>query len=524
MNLPSTNPPPPAADRLQLRAQLDALAHAGAGCLRAWRWRGALRDAARWAPLWLGALPLAGFVARASGALDGAPLSFATLAGLTLAGPVLFVLAHVAWSLLQFQPPRTAALALHDQHLKTKDRLVIADEFLGAADLDAAVPHSAFMRAAVEDARNCARAALATPLPPLPVPAWTVRAVSWWGVPLALLFILLGRVPIGVGALSQPPAGQPLPLVADATPVSKPSDNPSPAVRRTPRPPPAAEPATSDEKSSSPTPQMARRARKDQPMEGQPASGGGSQASTSNSSSQSAGLASSQRSKANDKKPELAKSEEQDEKSPNAAQKKPRKKKDPGQLAMDSNSGQGKSSSSSSNLNPFEAPEQPDKSGQDPKADPDDEGDEDEDEQEKSGGVNKPMDNSKAPAVDRNLSTRPPDGDQPGNGRGGPGEIKKTRGVSTMILGIPIPDRVPGTPSPGRSKVTQEFSRPKEEAHPALEAQVHATRSGAVGHVEQPDLLPWRRSLIENYFTAIRKPADDSGEPAAPAPPEARPR
>ncbi len=254
-------------------------------------------------------------------------------------------------------------------------------------------------------------------------------------------------------------------------------------------------------------------------MDGQPASGGGAQASTSNSGTRSAGLASSQRSKSSEKKPEAAKAEEPEEKESAATKKKPRKKKDTGQLAMDSNSGQGKSSSSSSNLNPFEAPEQPDKTGQDPKADAEDDGDEDEDEQEKSTGVNKPMADTKAPAVDRNLSTQPPGEGPPGNGRGGPGEIKKTRGVPSMILGIPVPDRIPGTPSPGRSKVTQEYTRPKEEAHAALEAQSHATRTGAVGHIEQPDLLPWRRTVVENYFLSVRQRPEDSPEPAAPVPP-----
>jgi hypothetical protein len=334
-----------------------------------------------------------------------------------------------------------------------------------------------------------------------------------------VLFILLSRVAIDFGGLVRPGTGQPLPLVADASPVAKPSENPNANVRRTARLPAEPEPVTGDEKASAASPQTPRRAKKERPMDGQPASGGGAQASTASSGSRSAGLASSQRSKAQDKKPAATKPEDDDEKESTAAKKKPRPKPDTGQLAMDSNSGQGKSSSSSSNLNPFEAPEQLDRNGQDPKGDPEDDADEDEDEMEKTSGVNKPMDDTKAPAVDRNLSTQPPGEGPPGNGRGGPGEIKKTRGVPTMILGIPVPDRVPGTPSPGRSKVTQEYTRPKEEAHPTLEAQSHATRTGAVGHLEQPDLLPWRRSLVEKYFISIHQRLESAEESGTTPPP-----
>ena len=253
-------------------------------------------------------------------------------------------------------------------------------------------------------------------------------------------------------------------------------------------------------------------------MDGQPASGGGAMASVSNSGNQSAGQASSQRGKPPEKKPETPQPEEPEEKEAAAAKPKPRQKKDSGQLAMDSNSGQGESTSSSSNLNPFEAPEQQDKPGQDPKADVDDDAGQDEDEQEKSTGVNKPMDKTKAPAVDRNLSTQPPQGGEPGNGRGGPSEIKKTRGVPTMILGLPVPDRVPGTPSPGRSKVTQEYTRPKEESHPTVAAQSHDPRTGPIGHIEQPDLLPWRRALVEQYFMSVHQRADDVAAPPTQVP------
>jgi hypothetical protein len=509
--------PPPAPDRTQLRARLDTLAASGTRCLRQGRFRRAWREAAGWAPLALPVLPFAVLVMRTSGLVALPPLGAPALAGLALLGVLLWLVGRVAWLTLTYQPPRAVALALHDRHLATHERLVIADEFLTSADLAGNAPHSAFMRAAVDDAGACAERAFATPLPPLPVSAWRIQRASWWGVPIAAALILLTGVGLGPRTLPEVTLTKPPLLVADASPVAPPPENPAATTRRAPRPPAspvAPEPPAPEDKTASAPRALPRLARKEQPMDGQPGSGGGSHASNSNSGTQAAGISPSQRSAPKEKKPEVARAEEPEEKErPTKEKKAPkRRKQDAGQLAVDANPGQGKSSSSSGNLNPFESPEEADKTGKGALADAEDEAAEDEDEQEKSNTVNKPMGNTKDPVVDRNLSTRPPeDGDQPGDGRGGPSDIKKTRGVPSMILGIPVPDRVPGTPSPGRSKVTQEYTRPKEESHAALEAQVHAARTGAVGHVEQPDLLPWRRALLEKYFMSVRQRPDEAG-------------
>ena len=47
------------------------------------------------------------------------------------------------------------------------------------------------------------------------------------------------------------------------------------------------------------------------------------------------------------------------------------------------------------------------------------------------------------------------------NGRGGPSEQKKSRGVASLVLGVPIPDHVKGPPNPGRTKITQERVQPR---------------------------------------------------------------
>lgn len=515
----ATAAPPP--DRAQLRVQLDTLATSGAASLRHWRLRLALREAVRWLPLALAVGPLALIFARVFAGAPAPRPGLAALAVWCAVGLAFYLVLHVAWTMVRYRPVRATALALHDRVRGTKDRLVTADEFLRAPDLDGDAPHHSFMRAAVDDARASAHAALAAPLPSLPVPGWSIRTASWWGVPVALVLVLLGRIAFTPGDAAKPGGVRSAATLADTPPPPKPPAEPAAVPRRPPRPPAAVppEPAGASEKASPDSKPLRRVARREQPIDGQPGTGSGAQASTSNASSQAAGLASNQRTAPPQKKPEAARPEDPEEDTASAAPKNPRRRPTTGQMALDANAGQGKSAGSSSSLQQIESPEESDRAGAPPKTEVEDEAADDEDEHEKSNSVNKPMGDTKPPPVNRNLSNRPPEGDEPGNGRGGPGDIKKTRGVPSMILGIPVPDRVPGMPGPGRSKVTQEFTRPKEESHPAVAAVAQPPRTGPIGHVEQPDLPPWRRTLIENYFLSIHGRGDESPETPTTPPP-----
>lgn len=511
---PSSTAASPTADRNRLRSELDRLARSGRGCLLRWRVRVALREAGLWAPVALVAGPILWLLLVLAGALPANP-GWVVPAAFAIAGPPVYILARALFTRLTFSPSRSVALSLHDRNLASKDRLVTADEFLASPDLDADSPHSGFMRAAVDDARASAERALAAPLPPLPVPDWRIRPASWWGVPAAVAVILLGGAIVGLrtGGLHE----ETRVARADAvTSDSKRETQGRPNRRKSQ--PPSIEMVPKDELSPPSPKQPPLPSRMEQPMDGQPGNGGGSQASASNSSSHAAGQASTQRGEKKDKKPEAVRPPDPESKDDTGKPKPKKKKPETGQAAADANTGQGKASSTNSAMTLMDAPEVPDKSGLTTLADTEDEGAEDEDEQEKSNSVSKPITNEKDPPVDKNLSTRPPDdSDQPANGRGGPNGLKKSRGVPSMILGVPVPDRVPGTPGPGRSKVAQEFTRPKEESHPPLEAEARTPISGPIGHVEQPDLPPWRRALIENYFTSIRAPAEPGESETAPS-------
>ncbi len=144
---------------------------------------------------------------------------------------------------------------------------------------------------------------------------------------------------------------------------------------------------------------------------------------------------------------------------------------------------------------------------------------EDEDDLEDDEEVDDEFDNSDArggmqphlrdrrPPVNRDLgigfgNDKNPDA----NGRGGPSEMKKSRGVAALVLGVPIPDHVKGRPNPGKTKITQERVEPRVEDAQAVDATARQPRQSPVGHFANPELESWMRDLIRTYFKAIRAP------------------
>ena len=90
------------------------------------------------------------------------------------------------------------------------------------------------------------------------------------------------------------------------------------------------------------------------------------------------------------------------------------------------------------------------------------------------------------------------------NGRGGPSEQKKSRGVASLVLGVPIPDHVKGRPNPGKTKITQERVEPMAEDAEPVTAGERRQRETPVGHLSRPDLLPWMRDLLKSYYLSLR--------------------
>lgn len=131
---------------------------------------------------------------------------------------------------------------------------------------------------------------------------------------------------------------------------------------------------------------------------------------------------------------------------------------------------------------------------------------EDEEEEQEARGGMQPSLRDRRPPVSRDLMIG--FGNQPSpdaNGRGGPSQPKKSRGTASLVLGVPIPDRVKGQPNPGKTKITQERVQPKSEPAIAVDAQQRQQRVAPGSALQRQELEPWMRSLVRNYFLAQRQ-------------------
>jgi len=168
--------------------------------------------------------------------------------------------------------------------------------------------------------------------------------------------------------------------------------------------------------------------------------------------------------------------------------------------------GQGSSKGSDNNAAPSDwASTSQAATPEDENVDDEEDVDDEEEEQESRGGVQPNMRDRRTP-VNRDLqigfgNARPnPDA----NGRGGPSGQKKSRGVASLVLGVPIPDRVNGQPNKGRIRITQQRITPELEQSDAVNAQDRSNLSGPVGSLHHPQLEPWLQNLVREFFLEQR--------------------
>ncbi len=496
--------------QVELQQNLNALAARARGVLARWAFARDLRLTMRDALLWLLAAPVALFAVQIVLLLSRRgplPLPVWSWALLSLAGPIVFVAMRLGALAQHRQPDRRTCLGAFDLQLETKDRLVTADQFLAssseAGSLD---PADNFKQAAIEDAAGHIARACQTPLEPKPLPQWSISRRSWLSAVGAVALIAgalwLGNIAIGIRSAPDAEA-----LIATADLQTLPARIAASLLDLKPNPPRPDRQTPSDPAQPS-SPQTAPDAsaktpKTDQDADGQSHAGGQANSRSSSQAMSSSGTPSNQQTPSQP----LEQDPPQDQQASATTKARKSEGKKAEQQASSATSGQGQSKSSSSDSNSIPATDQPDRAGAN-KDDGKDEGaNQDEVEEEKTAGVERPSLRRNKPPVDRNLSPRPA-GDQPNpnaNGRSGPGGRKKTRGVPAMILGIPTPDRIQGMTNPGRSKVTQENSTPKEESQPALNAEQRSPRELPFGQVEHPLLKPWMLNLVEKYFLINKK-------------------
>lgn len=481
----------------------DDLAATGLAAARELRRRAAWRHAlqswgrdARWILLVPLAVLAAHLLQRACGVAAIAVPTWFVLA-LALLPPAAAATWTFARRLLAPADARSG-LARLDRELHAAGRLQAAHEFLAA---DA---RTSFMTAAVEDSTAHLQRARSHRL------AHDARQRHWSRTVLAPLAAAVLAFAAGLVMPTAPGAGDSgAPTVSavantDASPARRAAEAPKsqPANRPEPK---AREPqhkvasAKAGREERKPTTDL------DQPVresEGKSGEGTAANAESGSSSSESKGFQSSQApptEQANAKKTPPKKPKPPKPEKDTAANKK---------TLEQSGSTAGKGTGSGSNKNPssteWSSKDQVATDEEQPIAD-DLDVEDDTDESEARGGL-QPNLRDRRPAVNRDLiigfGNAPPPPDA--NGRGGPGEQKKSRGVASLVLGVPIPDHVKGQLNPGKIKITQERVEPRADDAEPIAAASRDERSRPIGSLHRAELTPWMRELVRSYFLQIR--------------------
>ena len=494
-----------------LAGDLDALAAKAARQLRGWAWRRALERALP--ALFPAALaaPVAMLLFAAAHALGAParwPLGALASIAIALALPALAVAARALWLLTTGAVGRERRLALYDHHLRLCDRLQTADEFLRLG------ANGGFARAAVEDAAAYAAKAL-TAAPPPVTPAAPKWSAEHWplgvlaAVALAAALLLDGRAfalgrdaakppPLATAAIANPsepaPAEEPAGRDADERrPASEPpaTANRGAAVGVFPdaRPPQRSQAAPAGSRSPSDEAEADARA------------GNDSQATAATSGPTGTGAA---------KRPDT----------PNATTAKRQRPRPPKPAIEREREGAtsgvatGKGNSAGSQIASSDHPAAENRTrADDADDDVEDLAEEEEDEEQKAASSHRPALNNRKAPVDRSLSPSA-NSDQERddlNGRGGPGGLKKTRGVAAMLLGVPAPDHLRGKANPGRMKVRRERAEPEEKNAGLAAAAARGERQHPIGTIAHPQLQPWMQDLVRDYFLARnQRPAPPS--------------
>ena len=141
----------------------------------------------------------------------------------------------------------------------------------------------------------------------------------------------------------------------------------------------------------------------------------------------------------------------------------------------------------------------------------DDEDVEDEESDSEARGGMQPRLRDRKPPVSRDLTIGfGNQSDDDANGRGGPSQQKKSRGTASLVLGVPIPDRIKGQPNPGKTKVTQERVEAKPEDSESVDAGDRGARASAIGPLAPREMTAWMRDLVRSYFLRMRVPKEGS--------------
>ena len=500
-----------------IATSLDALSEEGAR----WLWKSRLRDGLRahlpMAIALLLAVPLAALLVTAAGWVTGQPWKLPVGLGLLLwlVPSVIYLASHLL-PLWQKPPTRRESLAVFDKLLGLQDRLQTADEFL-------TLPRrSPFMEAAIGDSEVALETVRFHPLDWGWGAGWReFKRLAFLPVGALLLGLAWILLPAGnttsTAAADEPEAAQTARGNEQELPpkIEAETSTGSPAEVSLPEEQPGKQPEAKTPKVSkgdaAPSKKFEGAATELSGREkislGESEGSQTSQAASAGRSSRSTGSPGNQAPASTpDKKPLTPKKK----KDKDAKETKDSKRED---KENDEKSGStaGRGSSSGSSRNPAST----DWSSKDRTEETDNEEfeqeeevDDEDSESEARGGL-QPSLRDRRPPVNRDLSLgfgmAQPNPDA--NGRGGPGQRKKSRGVASLVLGVPVPDHVKGQPNPGRVKINQERVQPQREESPSASAEDRGQRSAPAGRVPERTLDAAMRRVVRDFFLKARESA-----------------
>ena len=427
------------------------------------------------------------------------PFATVTTVALAVVAPFVIVAVYALVVVLREKTDRRVCLALFDKLLDLRGRLQAADEFLSRG------PVSPFEHAAVEDAEPFARQALEAELPRVRTPPPVLKARRW---PLGAVSVLV----LGAALLLSE-----APSLGFDTPVALVDELPTELL--------ALAETVTEEEAEPPIPKESSRrsldgrrmaalsepgseGERDRAARSQTGTGDTrssfAKSSTAASLARQAGKAAAGASGEGSSKKEKPRERPAKPRRENPSRPEEAKEEEP-ETSKGVSGGTGRSSGSRTSSS--DQPPADDKARNDEaEGDATDDAEEEEDEEQKGASTSKPMLNNRKAAVDRSLSPSGlSDRENPdANGRGGPGGLKKTRGVAAMLLGVPMPDHLRGKSNPGRIKVERERADPEPKTSLAADATDRGSRQESIGYLPHLALAPWMQDTVRDYFLAER--------------------
>ena len=440
-------------------------------------------------------------------------LSLAVLLAVVLvvAIPLVFI---GLWAFFGFsfgRVDRQTSLALFDRELGLKDRLQSADEFRVK---EQATP---FEQAAISDAMPHAEQALQTRLANIDIAKPAMDTIKWPLVFAAMFIFVLGlstnglqfeKSTVELAMVSPDDHADPNESEEDVKPPVFPDEKSTEQEVPEPDAPAAEEQKPTDmKKATEATNSESSLAQTDEaqsvPLQTSE-SGLSASASKQNQPGQAASNIAGLGNEKQKKEEEVAQKKKSKKSEPEKENKSKEEEKDDSAsgIAGGKGTGSGRQSASTEML------EQHSRSREDDfDQDVDQESDDEEDEEQEAASAAKPMLNQRKAPVDRQLT---PSGvgfeeNEDANGRGGPGGLKKTRGVAAMLLGVPMPDKLRSQINVGRIKVQRERSIPIPNQVQTTNSENRGQMDDSVGTFSRTELKPWMRDVAKKYFLDLRQ-------------------